>query len=100
MRYNYNENKEIRLEWDETKRQQILAKHKIDILDAIEVMSDPNVSIYPDNRRDYNEPRFNAYGISKGRRLRVCFTPRGGSIRIITMFNVHEKEWRKYYGAD
>jgi len=55
------------------------------------------MSLYLDERADYGEERFNAYGLSKGRKIRVCFTIRGDKVRIITMFKVHNKEWSKYY---
>jgi uncharacterized DUF497 family protein len=88
--------RDMELVWDESKRQKVLTERLLDFMDAIEVLSDPEVSIYADDR-NYDEPRFNAYGISKGRNLRVCFTPRNGKVRIITMFKVSEKEWSKYY---
>ena len=44
---------------------------------------------------------FNAYGISNGRRLRVCFTMRSDNIiRVISMFKVHKKEWNRHYGIE
>ena len=91
---------EIILEWDENKRQQNLTERGIDFADAIDIFYDPNMCIYLDKRENYGEERFNAYGISKGRNLRVCFTPRGGRFRIITMFNVHKKEWSKRYDTN
>ena len=91
---------EILLEWDENKRRQILTERGIDFADTAEVLSDPNVAAFVDDRRNYGETRYNAYGISKGRRLRVSFTPRNGKIRVITMFKVSESEWSKYYGKD
>ena len=87
----------IILEWDEAKRRQNLAERGIDFIDAIDVFSDPNMCLYLDERMNYGEERFNAYGVSKDRNLRVCFTPRNGKFRIITMFNVHKKEWSKRY---
>ena len=90
-------NKKIILEWDEQKRLRNIAEHGIDFEDATDVFSDPNMQVYLDARRDYGEERFNAYGLSKNRRLRVCFTLRNGIYRIITIFKVHEKEWDKRY---
>jgi uncharacterized DUF497 family protein len=92
-------NKEIILEWDEEKRQRNITERDIDFEDAIDVFFDPNMQLYLDKRRDYGEERLNAYGLSKNRRLRVCFTLRGEIIRIITIFKVHKKEWDKRYGG-
>ncbi|MDR2268815.1 MAG: BrnT family toxin, partial [Rickettsiales bacterium] len=91
---------ELDFEWDETKHQKNVKKHgAIDFHDAMMIFDDPQIKIYPDTRKDYGENRFNAYGFSDGRCLRVCFTIRGeNTIRIINAFKVHEKEWRKYYG--
>ncbi|MDR3329307.1 MAG: BrnT family toxin [Prevotellaceae bacterium] len=88
---------EMVLEWDEEKRQRNIVEHGIDFVEAVEVLFDTNVSIVPDGRKDYGEKRFNAYGLSNGRRLRMCFTMRGDAVRVITMFKVHNKEWEKYY---
>lgn len=86
-------------EWDEDKRLSNIKKHEgVDFYDAVPAFDDPEIKIYPDTRKDYGEDRFNAYGISNGRRMRICFTIRGdNTIRIINAFKVHEKEWRKYY---
>ena len=99
MYYNYCVDSENVLEWDEEKWQKNIAERGIDFADAVEVLSDPNVFIIPDVRKDYGEERFNAYGISKGRRIRLCFTRRGDNvIRVISMFRVHKKEWSKNHG--
>jgi uncharacterized DUF497 family protein len=82
----------ILLEWDEQKRQRNIAERGIDFMEAINVFDDPKVSIIPDTREDYGEDRYNAYGTSNGRKMRVCFTPRNGKIRVITMFKVRQKE--------
>ena len=89
--------KEINLEWDEEKRQCNIDLRGVDFKDAVDIFSDPNMQLYLDNRHDYGEMRFNAYGMSKNRHLRVCFTLRDNIIRIITMFKVHEKEWNQQY---
>jgi uncharacterized DUF497 family protein len=89
----------INFEWNENKHQKNIKEHEnINFHDAITAFGDPEIKIYPDTRKDYGEERFNAYGISDGRRLRVCFTMRGeNTIRIINAFKVHKKEWVKHY---
>ena len=85
-------------EWDDEKCRRNIVEHGIDFVEAVTVFDDPKVSIVPDIRKDYGEERFNAYGISNGRRMRVCFTMREENIiRIISMFKVHTKEWNKHY---
>ena len=88
----------IIFEWDETKRNRNILDHGIDFVEAVTVFDDPKVTIVPDVRKDYGEERYNAYGTSHGRRLRVCFTMRGeNTIRIISIFKVHQKEWNRHY---
>ena len=92
------ETQNLIFEWDEQKRKRNFNVHGIDFTDAIDVITDPNVSIELDVKKDYGEERFNAYGISDGRHIRLCFTWRGENIVcVISMFRVHEKEWRKHY---
>jgi len=86
-----------KLEWDENKRQKVLAEHGVDFADAAELFEDENAAVYIDDRRDYGEVRINVYGFVDGQRMRVCFTARADKIRIITMFKVGKKEWSKYY---
>jgi uncharacterized DUF497 family protein len=95
VEYEYDSN--IILEWDEDKCKRNIEERGIDFADAAEVLVDPNMTLYLDNRRDYGEIRFNAYGLSKDRKIRMCFTLREDKVRVITMFRVHDKEWSKYY---
>jgi len=88
----------IVFEWDEEKRKRNIVEHGIDFVEAVIVFDDPKVSIVPDVRKDYGEERYNAYGLSNGRYLRVCFTMREiNVIRVISMFRVHKKEWNRHY---
>ena len=88
----------IIFEWDEKKRERNILEHGIDFVEVGTVFDDPNLAIVPDVRRDYGEERYNAYGISNGRCMRVCFTVRDKNIiRVISMFKVHRKEWNKHY---
>jgi uncharacterized DUF497 family protein len=52
-------NTEIVFEWDEEKRQRILAERGLDIVILASIMlDDPNVVIKQDIRRNYSEDRF------------------------------------------
>jgi len=95
----YNNNVEIEYEWFEGKRQEVLAARGIDIvITGPQVLADPNVVIEQDNRQDYGEERFLAYGMVKGERLCLCFTMRKGKIHLITIFKMRKKQWEKHYG--
>lgn len=52
----------MRYEWDERKRRASLRKHGIDFIDVPQVF-DGDAVILPDERFDYDEPRFLALGI-------------------------------------
>jgi len=60
--------------------------------------ADPNVVIRPDNRKDYGEKRYLAFGIADGMKLCLCFTPRKGLIHLITIYKANKKDWEKNYG--
>jgi uncharacterized DUF497 family protein len=82
MYYNNNVEGEIEYEWFESKRQEVLS----------------NVVIEPDNRQDYGEDRFLAYGMVEGERLCLCFTLRKEKVHLITILKMHKKQWGKHYG--
>lgn len=49
-----------------------------------------------DDRRDYGEQRFRAFGLIDGRPHSVVFTVRGSAMRLISFRRAHAKEWRRY----
>jgi len=93
-------NDEIELEWDETKRQQTLKERGLDFSLAALVLSDPDMVQYIDNRKNYKEIRYIAYGSVYGEVLRLCYTWRGKKIRVISIHKIHRKEREKYYGKN
>jgi len=93
-------NDEIELEWDETKRQQTLKERGLDFSLAAFILSDPDMVQYIDNRKDYEEIRYIAYGEVYGEVLKLCYTWRGKKIRVISIHKIHKKEREKYYGKN
>ena len=65
---------------------------------APKIFADPNVVIRPDDRKNYGEERYLAFGIANGMRLCLCFTRRRGLIHLITIYKVNKKDWEKNYG--
>lgn len=49
-----------------------------------------------DNRKDYGEDRYRAFGLIGDKVYAVAFTFRGDNIRVISIRRVHAKEGRKY----
>jgi len=82
---------EIEIEYDEAKRQKIIAERGLDIAEALQVFRDDHVQI-EDDRRDYGEARYRVWGYLHGRRVSLVWTPRNGRRRIITMRHAHEPE--------
>jgi len=87
--------------WDSKKREQNIKERDLDMVAlAPEVFSDPNIVIEPDDRLDYGEERYLAYGMAGKARICLCFTPRGDKLHLITIFKVHKKEWEVRYGKN
>jgi hypothetical protein len=86
-------------EWDERKRALNLAKHGIDFLRARRIWEENDrIVIIGDTRRNYREPRFQAFGIVDGTVLMAAFTWRGERCRIISSRKASRDE-RKAYRA-
>jgi uncharacterized DUF497 family protein len=64
-------------EWDDSKRQLNIEKHKIDFADAAGVFDDIVYTV-PDERKDYGEYRFIPIGLMRGIEVVVVYTVRMG----------------------
>lgn len=67
----------------------------LDFADAGQVFE----SLYftePDVRYDYPEPRFQTFGMMKGRLVMFAWTPIDAGIRVISMRKCNERERRRY----
>ena len=85
----------MQFEWDEAKRAENLAKHGVDFVDAARVLSRSPL-VLADERRDYGEPRYIAWGELNGLLLSVVFTVRGEALRIISARRANARERRRY----
>jgi uncharacterized DUF497 family protein len=70
-------------EWDPEKEVFNIQKHGIDFTTAKLIWSGP-VFERLDDRHDYGEERFQAFGVAENRILTVIFTWRGATRRIIS----------------
>ncbi len=83
-------------EWDEEKRQEIIAKRGVDILRAARMFNDPEaVEIWPDPRDHDGEQRINAIGPVGDVYYNLVYADRGESIRLITAWKLNEKSRKK-----
>jgi uncharacterized DUF497 family protein len=82
-------------EWDEDKEALNRAKHHVGFTSVWQF--EWNAAVYEkDDRYDYGEERFRAFGHIGERPHCLVFTPRGQNIRVISLRPMHEKEARRY----
>lgn len=86
------------LEWDEGKRQRNIEKRGLDFAD-VERFEFGTAVVVPDLRVNYGETRFNTTGYLDGVLCIVCWTPRNGKFRVISLRKANARE-RKKYEAD
>jgi uncharacterized DUF497 family protein len=85
--------------WNPEKREENIKERGLDMVAlAPEIFANPEVVIKLDNRNDYGEERYLAYGVADGDRICLCFTPREEKLHLITIFKMHKKEWEEQYG--
>lgn len=82
-------------EWDNDKNAANLDKHGIDFT-LIERFDWQACLIQLDQRFDYGEIRFRAFGRVEDKGVCVAFTPRGRKLRLISMRLMNEKEVKRY----
>jgi uncharacterized DUF497 family protein len=85
----------MEFEWDEDKRQHVIAKHGVDFLDAM-LIFEQYVLTWPDKRRDYGEERFISLGMVRSDCFVVVHTRRGDRRRIISAWLGGRREQREY----
>ncbi len=91
----YNNPVELEYEWDDAKRQANLERHGLDFA-AMEAFDWDGAVIFEDDRFDYGETRFVAYGRIHGRLVAVVYTLRGDAVRVISLRKANTREERRY----
>jgi uncharacterized protein len=92
---------ELSFEWDEEKNAANVKNHGIDFLDAALIFEGPTLEAV-DDREDYGEVRYIAFGLSDETVLQVVYTwrlhRRGENIiRIISARKANRYDAEKYY---
>jgi uncharacterized DUF497 family protein len=88
---------ELSFEWDEEKNATNIKNHGIDFLDAALIFENPTVEAI-DDRKDYEELRCIAFGLSGETVLQVVYTWRGENVvRIISAWKATRHDAEKYY---
>jgi uncharacterized protein len=83
------------VEFDENKRQLTLLKRGLDFALAGEIF-DGTEFTFVDDRSDYDEMRYNTFGLQAGRLIAVTWTLRGERRRIISMRKANDREKARY----
>ncbi|NGP18062.1 BrnT family toxin [Devosia aurantiaca] len=81
------------IEFDEEKDRTNIVKHQISLARAGELEI---LTVLEDNRFDYGEVRYRAWGLIDGETYCLVFTSRGGEVRAISLRRAHEKEMNRY----
>ena len=85
----------MEFEWDEDKRQSLIAEREVDFRKAALIFEGPVVTD-PDTRHDYGEERFVSLGLVDGVAYFVIHTERKGVTRLITAWKGGRNGKRKY----
>jgi uncharacterized DUF497 family protein len=83
----------VEIVFDPAKDAVNLAKHGVSLAAAAEF--EIHV-VVPDNRRNYDEDRFNAFGLLAGRFYCLTFTVRDGQVRAISLRRARAREYRRH----
>lgn len=84
-------------EWDEEKRQRNIEERGIDFED-VPALFDSTIVVMEDDRYEYGEVRWVAFGILQGIVMAVVYTEREGeTIRVISVRKATKRERREYY---
>ena len=83
----------MNIQFDEAKNRENIAKHGISLDRAgdMEVLS-----FIEDDRKDYGETRYRAWGLIDGLYYCLAFTYRLGDLRAISLRRAHDKEISRY----
>ena len=80
-------------DFDPAKEAINLSKHRVSLARWVDL--DIKVT-FVDDRHDYGEVRYRAYGYIDGVAYCLAFTDRGGKVRPISLRRMHAKETRRY----
>lgn len=87
-----------RFVWDEQKRDANLRKHGVDFA-VVERFEFDTAVIRVDDRRNYGEMRYRAFGMIDSRLYVLVFTARGAQTRVISLRRANDRERESYAEA-
>jgi uncharacterized DUF497 family protein len=83
------------ISFDSAKREATLQERGLDMADAAEIFAGPTL-IMLDDRADYGEDRYIAFGLMDGRMVVCVYTDREATRRIISLRKANEREQTKF----
>jgi len=83
----------VDIEFDPAKDAANIAEHGVSPAAAVDF---DIRAVVRDERRDYDEERFNAFGLLYGRTFCLTFCRRAGGFRAISLRRAHAKEYRRH----
>ena len=81
------------MKFDPDKDARNIEKHGLSLARADELEIE---AFREDDRHDYGERRFRAFGVLDGRAHCLVFTLRDGEVRAISLRRAHDKEYGRY----
>jgi uncharacterized DUF497 family protein len=85
----------VKVSFDVDKDAANIAKHGLSLTDAA-AFEMVDAVVITDDRHDYGEIRYRAFGRVEGKARCLVFTVRENEIRAISFRRAHEKEMRRY----
>lgn len=83
----------MEIEFDPAKEAANLAKHGVSLSRAIDLEI---LAFLEDDRSEYGEVRYRAWGLIDGKPHCLAFTDRNGTVRAISLRRAHTKEMNRY----
>ena len=83
----------MKIEFDADKDRGNIAKHGISLSRAVELEM---LAVLRDDRFDYGEERFRAWGLIGDISYCLAFSTRNGKVRAISLRRAHKKEMDRY----
>lgn len=83
----------MKLEFDVGKDEVNVAKHGISLARSVDLEI---LAFIEDDRNDYGEVRYRAWGMIDDRAHCLVFTDRNGALRAISLRRAHKKEMDRY----
>ena len=83
----------MKIEFDPDKDATNIEKHGVSLARAADLEI---LSVKQDERFDYGEMRFRAWGLIDGQTYCLAFTTRAGQVRAISLRRAHEKEMKRH----